>query len=146
VSMISTTGVSQFSSDGVSDWQLLGMEHRRSRVESDVFYQEFQFNLDLADRVSFITGVNYFREESESPRDALLTAYGSSTFNAVTGGDPNGNQWGCPAADPFCANPRLRVSGDSYTSQKADAYGVFANSTLRMTDRLNLTLGLRWSH
>lgn len=146
VTMISTTGLSEFSSDGVSDWQLLGMEHRRDRVESEVFYQELQFNIDLADRASLITGVNYFRENSESPRTALLTAYGSSTFNAITGGSPNGNQWGCPAADPFCAEPRLRVSGDTYAKQRATAYGVFANSTVFLTDRLNLTLGLRYSH
>ena len=43
--MLSTTGISEFSSSGVSDWQLLGMEFRPSGVESEVFYQEFQFNL-----------------------------------------------------------------------------------------------------
>ncbi|MGB7215634.1 MAG: TonB-dependent receptor, partial [Gammaproteobacteria bacterium] len=147
VTMISTTGISEFSSDGVSDWQLLGMEHRREQVESEVFYQEFQFNLDLLDGgLSFVTGLNYFREDSESPRNALLTAYGSSTFNPITGGNPNGNQWGCPGTDPFCAEPRLRVSGDNETRQTAEAYGVFANATWHATDRLNVTLGLRFSH
>ncbi len=147
VTLISTTGFSEFSSDGVSDWQLLGMEHRRERVESEVLYQELQFNLELLDgRTTLITGLNYFREDSESPRNALLTAFGSSTFSPANGGSPNGNQWGCPAGDPFCAEPRLRVSGDTELRQRAEAYGVFANATWHATDRLNVTLGLRYSH
>src|SRR5690606_18535931 len=88
VTMISTTGLSEFSSDGVSDWQLLGMEGRRDQVESEVFYQEFQFNIDLFDgKVDFVTGFNYFHEDSEAPRGALYNAVGSSTF-ANTGGAP----------------------------------------------------------
>jgi outer membrane receptor protein involved in Fe transport len=39
LTMISTTGVSDFSSSGVSDWQLVGMEFRPSGVESEVLYQ-----------------------------------------------------------------------------------------------------------
>jgi hypothetical protein len=54
LTMLSTTGLSEFSSSGVSDWQLLGMEFRPSQVESDVLYQEFQFNFSLGDgRVDF---------------------------------------------------------------------------------------------
>lgn len=158
VTMISTTGLSEFSSDGVSDWQLLGMEFRRDQVESDVFYQEFQFNLELFDgKVDFVTGFNYFKEDAESPRNALYNAVGSSTYNAATGGAPNGNLWGCVVGGttgPFCSNPptatpaenlRLRVTGDSYTSQTSEAYGLFANSTWHIVDRLNLTLGVRFS-
>ena len=50
LSMLSTTGISEFSSSGVSDWQLMGMEFRPSGVESEVLYQEFQFNLNFAGR------------------------------------------------------------------------------------------------
>ena len=65
LTLISTTGVSEFSSSGVSDWQLLGMEFRPSGVESEVLYQELQLNFTLADgKVDFITGVNYFNEDS----------------------------------------------------------------------------------
>ena len=49
LSFLSTTGVSDFSSSGVSDWQLMGMEFRPSGVESEVLYQEFQFNLNFLD-------------------------------------------------------------------------------------------------
>src|SRR5690606_14106626 len=65
VTMISTTGLSDFNSEGASDWQLLGMERRPSTVESEVFYQEVQFNLSFADgKVDFVTGINYFQEDS----------------------------------------------------------------------------------
>jgi iron complex outermembrane receptor protein len=83
---------------------------------------------------------------------------GSSTYSN-TGGFANGNQWGCvtpappPAAQaffnsgPLCSDAarRLRVTGDGYTRQKSDAYGLFANSTWHIVDRLNLTLGVRFS-
>ena len=145
VTMISTTGLSDFESDGVSDWQLMGMEFRRAQVESDVFYQEFQFNIALADgRVDFVTGINYFDESSASPRAPLINVIGSSTFNPQSA---NGNLWGCYASNDFCASgpPGLQTTGDSRTEQDSTAYGAFVSSTIHMTDLLNLTLGARYS-
>jgi iron complex outermembrane recepter protein len=74
-----------------------------------------------------------------------LTATGSSTFTPQAA---NGNLWGCFAQNNFCAGsePRLLRTGDGYTRQTADAYGVFANGTWHISDRVDLTLGLRWSH
>jgi len=155
LSMVSTTGISSFESSGVSDWQLLGMEYRPSTVESDVLYQEFQFNLTLADgRVDFISGLTYFGEDSGTPREALYNAVGSSQFAfagpaAATGGTANGNQWGCNDTLGIpCAGPvrRMRVTGDSTTQQDATAYGVFASSTIHFGRIVNLTLGLRQSY
>jgi iron complex outermembrane recepter protein len=146
VSMVSITGLSDFSSDGVSDWQLMGMEYRRDRVESEMLYQEFQFNLTLLDgRVDLVTGLNYFNEDSSSPTDPLLAAIGSSTFNPQAA---NGNLWACAAYNNFCIDqpPRLRVTGIGFTRQKNDAYGIFASGTVHLTDRLNLTVGLRQSY
>jgi iron complex outermembrane receptor protein len=150
VTMISTTGLSDFSSSGVSDWQLLGMEFRPSGVESEVAYQEFQFNLTFADgKVDLITGLNYFYEDSATPREALYNAFGSSNFNAITGGTANGNIWGCnDSLGVPCAGTvrRLRVTGDGSTEQQSTAYGVFANSTIHFGDIVNLTLGVRESY
>jgi iron complex outermembrane receptor protein len=150
LTFLSTTGLSDFSSSGVSDWQLLGMEFRPSQVESEVFYQEFQFNFALADgRVDLVTGLSYFNEDSASPRESLMNAFGSSTFNATTGGLANGNQWGCnDGLGVPCAGTvrRLRITGDSSTVQEATAYGLFANATIHFGERVNLTLGVRESH
>lgn len=151
LSLLSTTGISQFESEGVSDWQLMGMEFRPSAVESDVFYQELQLNMALLDgRVDLVGGANYFREESGSPREALYQAIGSSVFNATTGGSAFGNLWGCAGsgtAAPTCASGqrRLRVTGDGSTEQEATAWAVFANASIHLTEQINLTLGARQS-
>ncbi len=151
LSFLSTTGISDFSSSGVSDWQLMGMEFRPSGVESEVLYQEFQFNLNFLDgKIDLITGVNYFNEDSGSPRESLINAFGSSNYaNNATGGAANGNLWGCnDTLGVPCAGTvrRLRTTGDGSVTQESTAYGLFANSTIHFTERLNLTLGVRESH
>ncbi len=149
----STTGLSDFTSSGVSDWQLMGMEFRPSGVESDVFYQEFQANAVLFDGfIDFVAGANYFSEDSGSPREALYNAIGSSVFNVTTGGTAFGNPGGCAGAGttpPLCSQParRMRVTGDGSSSQEATAAGIFANATAHFLDeRANLTLGARRSN
>jgi iron complex outermembrane receptor protein len=150
VSMTSTTGWSDFHSSGVSDWQLLGMEFRPSTVDSEVLYQELQFNIALGDgKVDLVAGLNYFNEDSSTPREALINAFGSSNFNATTGGTANGNLWGCN--DSFgvpCAGTvrRLRTTGDGAVAQDATAYGLFANATIHFGKRVDLTLGVRESY
>lgn len=151
VTLQSTTGVAEFTSSGVSDWQLMGMEFRPSGVYSETFYQELQLNFALFDgRLDFVTGANYFQEDSGTPREALYQAIGSSVFNATTGGTAFGNLWGCAGAGttpPLCstAQPRLRVTGDGLTQQDATAYGLFANATWHINEQFNLTMGVRKS-
>ena len=123
LSFLSTTGISDFSSSGVSDWQLMGMEFRPSGVESEVLYQEFQFNLNFLDgKIDLITGVNYFNEDSGSPRESLINAFGSSNFaNNATGGAANGNLWGCnDTLGVPCAGSvrRLRTTGDGSVTRR----------------------------
>jgi iron complex outermembrane receptor protein len=152
LTMLSTTGISEFSSSGVSDWQLLGMEFRPASVESEVVYQEIQFNLELADgKVDLVTGLSYFNEESGAPRESLLNAFSSSSFNATTGGTAGTppNTWGCnDGLGVPCASGvrRLRRTGDSTTLQEATAYGLFANTTIHFGERVDLTLGVRESY
>jgi iron complex outermembrane receptor protein len=122
------------------------MEFRRSQVESEVFYQEVQFNVDFLDgRIELVSGVSYFDEQSDSPRGALINAIGSSTF---AGQAANGDLWGCFAANALCTTgpARLQVTGDNRVQQDSTAYGIFASSVVHLTDRLNLTLGVRSSH
>lgn len=151
LSLLSTTGISEFRSSGASDWQLMGMEYRPSGVDSDVFYQELQLNMALLDgRVDLVGGANYFSEDSGTPREALYQAIGSSVFNATTGGTAFGNQWGCAGSGttpPVCSSGqrRLRVTGDGSTEQEASAWALFANASLHITEQLNLTLGARQS-
>ena len=120
MSLLSTTGISEFESSGVSDWQLMGMEFRPSGVDSDVLYQEFQFNFSIGERVDFVTGVTYFNEDSGSPRESLINAFGSSNFNAVTGGTANGNLWGCnDTLGVPCARHRTAAAHDRRQRDRA---------------------------
>ena len=151
LSVLSTTGVSQFESSGVSDWQLMGMEFRPAGVDSDVIYQEFQFTFSVGERVDLVTGLSYFNEKSGTPREALINAVGSSVYaNNATGGAANGNEWGCSPAFPtmLCTQPvrRLRRTGDSQTTQEATAYGIFANAAIHFGKLVDLTLGVRESY
>ncbi len=150
LTMLSTTGISEFESSGVSDWQLMGMEFRPSNVDSDVFYQEFQFNFSIGELVDFVTDLSYFNEDSGSPRESLINAFGSSNYaNNATGGAANGNLWGCnDSLGVPCAGTvrRLRTTGDSTTEQTSTSYGVFANSTIHFGERVDLTLGVRESY
>ena len=149
LSVLSTTGISEFESSGVSDWQLMGMEFRPAGVNSDVLYQEFQFNFSIGERVDFVTGLTYFNEESGTPRESLMNAFGSSNFNAITGGTANGNLWGCnDTLGVPCAGTvrRLRTTGDSQTFQEATAYGLFANAAIHFGSLVDLTLGVRESY
>jgi iron complex outermembrane receptor protein len=149
VSMVSTTGFSDFSSDGISDWQLLGMESRRDQTESKTIWQEVVFNIDLFDgKVDLVTGGNYFAEELISPRAPLYNAIGSSVFNATNGGTAFGNQWGCAGSGttpPLCSagESRLRQTGDLYGATDTASLGAFISANWHMTDRLSLTMGLR---
>ena len=88
-----------------------------------------------------ITGLNYFNEDSGSPRESLINAFSSSNYaNNSTGGAANGNVWGCnDSLGVPCAGPvrRLRITGDSSTTQESTAYGLFANGTIHFTDRIS---------
>jgi iron complex outermembrane receptor protein len=149
LSVLSTTGISEFESSGVSDWQLMGMEFRPAGVNSDVLYQEFQFNFSIGERVDLVAGLTYFNEESGTPRESLINAFGSSNFNAITGGTANGNLWGCnDSLGVPCAGTvrRTRRTGDSQTFQEATAYGLFANAAIHFGELVDLTLGVRESY
>ena len=135
----SITGYSDFSSFGITDWQLLGMERRPSATESWTFYQEFQLNSSYYDgQLDLVTGLNFFHETSESPRTAVMQATGTSIFGALGtpgGQNPNGNAWAGVA-----------IIGDNELSQEADSWGLFANGTWHATEQFNITAGLRFAY
>lgn len=132
-SFTSVSGFSDFDSKGVTDWQLLGMERRPSNTKSETFYQELQLNSSLFDeKLDFISGLNYFHEKAEDPRNYLLQATGSSSFNAQAA---NGNSW-----------IGGRITGDTSTTQESDSWGLFFNGTWHLTDMVNFTSGVRFAH
>jgi iron complex outermembrane receptor protein len=134
--MTSITGVSQFESHGVSDWVMIGTEERHEDVESDVFYQEFQFNAGW-DRIDLVAGASYFQEDvwgSPGTGGPNYDRRGTSAFPAT----PNSNGVAV-GTGPNGLFRGVIVDG----AQDTESIGLFANVTWHITDRLNLTPGVR---
>ena len=131
ISVNSITGYSELEHRGNTDFQVLGTENRSENVDSQVFYQELQLNAALlGGAIDLVTGGSYFREDSSAP-NFNVTRRGTSTFTPQRPGTP-------PNADAGL----FRVA-DTVTEQVSDSFGLFASATWHVTDRLNLTGGLR---
>jgi len=130
LTLSSITGFSDFSSNGITDWVQLGTEMRPAHVESDVTYQELQLAFGLADgRIELVTGVSYFQEDSGSS-DRTLERRGTSAYPPQL---PLGN-----------GDAGIFRTSDTVLTQDATSYGLFANATWQITERLALTPGIRF--
>jgi iron complex outermembrane receptor protein len=135
----SITGLSQFESHGIADWVMIGTEKRHNDTESDVVYQELQLNATF-DRLDLVTGVSYFQEDvygSPGTGSPNYDRRGTSVFatqaangdGVAVGPGPNG----------------LFVAVVTDGLQDSQSLGAFANLTWHITDRLNLTPGVRYA-
>ncbi len=132
--LTSTTGYAEMNHKGITSWQQLGFEIRPDNNKSKVLSQEFQLNASLFDnKVDFITGVNYFHENSFS-YGYDLTRRGTSTYSPA-GGSANGD-----------GDAGLFITNDTNTTQKSTSFGWFNNATWHITDQLNLTGGVRFAY
>jgi len=137
-SFTSTTGLSEFESNGIADWIMLSSQAIPSNVESEVTYQEFQRNAAFADgRLDLVTGLSYFQEDSKS-YGASWARQGTSVFATQ---NPAGN--GVAVGQ---GPTGLWETGDNAFQQDAESYGLFANLTWNITERLGLTPGVRWGY
>jgi iron complex outermembrane receptor protein len=136
-SLSSITGLSDFRSAGLGDAIGLGTQSAPTNVESDVSYQELQLNAELAGgRLNLVTGLSYFQEDSTSYGFGQERR-GTSTFFPQNPGT-NGPAVGLNPNGTF-------RTGDARFTQDSQSYGVFANVTWNITDRLALTPGVRWA-
>lgn len=130
ISLSSISGYAQLEHRGFSDFQVIGTEIRNDDVDSTVFYQELQVNAGLfGGAIDLVSGGNYFHETAEAP-NFVINRRGTSVYPGNPGNPPNDD------AGLF----RL---ADTFTKQVSDSYGLFASATWHVTDRLNLTGGLR---
>jgi iron complex outermembrane recepter protein len=132
VTVSTVSGLSKLEHVGVSDFQLLGMEQRRDDVESEVFYTEAQLDILLfGGAVDLITGGNYFFERSTAP-NYVINRRGTSDFATQQARGDN--------------DAGLFRTADTFTRQESDSFGAFVNATWHITDALDFTGGLRYSH
>ena len=136
LSLHSISGFSKLKHRAVTDWEMIGMEMRYEVLSSKVFYQELQLNASLfGGAVDLVTGGSYFHEYSAAPYNYILNRRGTSNYPASPGTPPN-------------SDGGLYTRSISDVFQTSDSWGLFASGTWHITDRLNLTGGLRqaWDH
>ncbi|MBN8819951.1 MAG: TonB-dependent receptor [Sphingomonas sp.] len=132
VKLTSISGYGKLIHKGTSDYEGLGMETRTENVNSQVFYQELQLNAALfGDAVDLVTGANYFHETSSGPNSNTIRR-GSSVYPSNPGPTSNPN-----------GDAGLFRTADTFVRQLSDSYGLFLNATWHVTDKLNVTGGLR---
>jgi iron complex outermembrane receptor protein len=135
--LTSITGLSDFESAGLSDSIGLGTTSAPTNVESEVVYQELQLNAALAGgRIELVTGLSYFQEDSLS--------YGFGQERRGTSDIVTQEARGDTVLVGLNPNGTFRT-GDTRFTQDSESYGVFANMTWNITDRLALTPGVRWA-
>lgn len=127
----SVSGYAKLDHEASVDYQLLGTEDRTTDVKSEVFYQELQLNAALFNgAIDLVGGLNYFYEKSTSP-GLTINRRGTSVFPSSANGDTDAGLF------------RLT---DTFTEQVSNSYGAFLSGTWHVTDRLNVTGGLRFAY
>jgi iron complex outermembrane receptor protein len=143
VSLTSITGYAKLTHKGISDWQVLGTEQRRDDINSKVLYHETQLNSKLfKGALDLVVGINYFNEIADAP-NVVITRRGTSVFptaaqQALSTFNINSAQFAVGNADAG-----LFRTADTYTRQESDSWGIFGSATWHVTDKLNVTGGLR---
>jgi iron complex outermembrane receptor protein len=133
--LTSITGFSKLDHNALSDAVLLGFNLAQDNVQSKSLYQEFQLNAALfGGKVDAVTGLNYFYEDAQSG-GVTLQRRGTSVYSAA-GGTANGN-----VGEAF-----VRVTNAADVDQTAKSVGWFSSLTWHLTDKLNLTGGVRLAY
>jgi iron complex outermembrane recepter protein len=133
--LASVTGFSKLDHDALSDNVLLGFNLAQDNVQSKSLYQELQLNATLFDgKVDAVTGLNYFNESSQSS-GFNRQRRGTSVYSS-TGGTANGN-----TGEAF-----VRVTNSADVDQTANSFGWFSSLTWHVTDKFNLTGGVRLAY
>ncbi|MEM1189759.1 MAG: TonB-dependent receptor [Pseudomonadota bacterium] len=92
--------------------------------DHDQFSQEFQIASPAEDRFNWLLGLYYFTEENDIRNEYFLPFVDE--------------QFGLPSDDECCL---LLLNGRSET----EAFAVFGEANYRLTDRMDLVLGMRYS-
>lgn len=118
ISLQSITGMTSVESDGIYDWSLFGTYMRQDTADIDFWSQEFQLSgLAMEDRLNWVAGLSWFGMDAREDYNVWVVN------TALT-----------PIQDRT-----------EYKNVEDNSFGVFAQGTYALTDRMNLTLGARYS-
>jgi iron complex outermembrane receptor protein len=163
ISVSFLTSYTESESDLISDWD--GTEYEvvadLSRTRLDVFSEEIQIT-GGGDRISWFAGAYYWDQESVNRADRRTLA----EFRTYPGQYQSTPRWDVNDvyASQHCqnlANPAINTTGatncqtafflsgaafsyDRLTYADQDGYAIFGETTIGLTDRLDLTLGTRY--
>ncbi len=131
-SITSTTGWGSLINRSLTDSVMLGFSLGTSTVKSKTLNEEVQLNTKLfADRVDLVVGGNYFSEHSSSGGIGSITRRGTSVYPAAANGDGDGG---------------LFYGTNGFSRNKSSSYGFFGSTTIHVTQKFNVTGGLRYGH
>ena len=140
----SITGYSRLDHNAFSDTVLLGFNLNQDNVQSKSLYQEFQLNARLfGGKVDLVTGLNYFDEDSQSGGQNLQRR-GTSLYPTAAQIAANPNATGTAAGNT--GEAFLRITALSDIDQTGKSVGWFNSLTWHLTDKLNLTGGVRLAY
>lgn len=124
VDLVSITGFRKLSVRGSNDFDGSPYQYVEQSLvyKQQQFSQEFQLNgTSFDDRLKWTTGVFYLKDIDNNIR---LTPFAAPVYNAI----------------------RRDFSGSVIQNSSTQSYAVYAQGTLALTDKLNLTAGGRYSY
>ncbi|MFU8765091.1 MAG: TonB-dependent receptor [Haliea sp.] len=139
--LTSITGWSEYQYiDGVDvDWLPLQFIHRDDNQEFEQFSQEFRFASPGGEFFDYVAGVYYEKSNLKFDRRVTLDANMdglvpgllgvNSLFTVLSGGAYNAEQ----------------IGRNHLYEQDSDSFAVFGQGTFNLSDRLRLTVGLRYT-
>jgi len=127
LSLTSITAYQDWKSTILTDGDYTPLEISRSYTDADSkqVSQEFRLASPREDRWNWLTGFHYFKEDIDS--------------YAATARLPNGT---VPALAGSTAPTSYNYTNFSH---KAESYAIFGSTTFNFTEKLDSTLGARWS-
>lgn len=127
LTLTSITGYLSGDQTAASSWVWSGGYYRPVSISFESYSQEFQFNWDT-ERLNFVGGIVYFHESSDETEFTDEIKVGGSGLTEAE----------------MLAGERIHRRDEDYHST-VDSYGIFAQGTYALTDKLNVTAGIRYS-
>ncbi|PCI53351.1 MAG: hypothetical protein COB36_13010 [Alphaproteobacteria bacterium] len=127
--LTSITGRIAGDQESNNDWVWTGAYRRPFSFDFESISQEFQLNYNT-DRLKAVAGTVYFHENARESEVTTEVTRGSGSFILTEA--------------EIIAGRSITRRDEDYQSI-VDAYGIYAQATYSLTDKLDLTAGLRYS-
>ncbi|HMP55880.1 MAG TPA: TonB-dependent receptor, partial [Novosphingobium sp.] len=107
-----------------------------STITERTLQQNVDFAIDAIEGLDLVIGGNYYRIKTEQDKEPNTLYLGPASISPFTYPDP------AVTATPLSA---YRKSSETYFFRTKEAWAIFADATVKLTDQLSLNLGGRYS-